>query len=176
MLSYTTKQLYKQGARTFWIHNTGPIGCLPYAVIYFPPSPDNKDQNGCVKSHNNVAQEFNRKLKERVSKLRVQLPDAVLTYVDIYSAKYSLITEAKKHGFVDPLGYCCGHYGDYRVQCGKKAVVNGTEVYGASCSNPLAYISWDGIHYTHAANRWIANRILHTSLSDTLIPITEACH
>lgn len=176
LFALAVEQLYKQGARTFWIHNTGPIGCLPYAVLYFPPSPDNKDQNGCVKSHNNVAQEFNRKLKEKVSKLRVQLPDAVLTYVDIYSAKYSLITEAKKHGFVDPLGYCCGHYGDYRVQCGKKAVVNGTEVYGASCSNPLAYISWDGIHYTHAANRWITNRILHSSLSDPLIPITEACH
>lgn len=66
--------------------------------MYFPPKPENMDQNGCVKSHNEVATEFNRLLKQRVSQLRSELPDAVLTYVDIYSAKYSLISEAKKHG------------------------------------------------------------------------------
>lgn len=46
------QNLYQLGARIFWIHNTGPIGCLPYSVIYYPPKPANKDQNGCVKSHN----------------------------------------------------------------------------------------------------------------------------
>lgn len=71
---------------------------MPYSVIHYPPKPGNMDQNGCVKSHNEVAEEFNRQLKQRVAQLRVQLPDAVLTYVDIYSAKYSLISEAKKHG------------------------------------------------------------------------------
>ena len=35
---------------------------------------------------------------KRVFQLRMQLPDAVLTDVDIYSAKYSLISDAKKHG------------------------------------------------------------------------------
>lgn len=56
------------------------------------------DQNGCVKSHNEVAKEFNRQLKYRVSQLRKQLRDAVLTYTDIYTAKYLLISEAKKQG------------------------------------------------------------------------------
>ena len=82
----------------FWIHNTGPIGCLPFSVIYHPPKPGNMDQNGCVQSHNEIAKEFNRQLKERVSLLRIKLSEAVLTYVDIYSAKYSLISGAQKHG------------------------------------------------------------------------------
>lgn len=56
------------------------------------------DKNGCVMSHNKVASEFNQQLKQRVSQLKMQLPDAVLTYVDIYSAKYTLISESKKHG------------------------------------------------------------------------------
>uniref|UniRef100_A0A2N9HWK9 Alpha-L-fucosidase n=1 Tax=Fagus sylvatica TaxID=28930 RepID=A0A2N9HWK9_FAGSY len=123
---------------------------------------------------NQVAQAV--ELQERVSRLRVQLPDSILTYVDIFSAKYTLISEAKKLGFTNPHGYCCGHIGDYSVECGKKAMVNGTEVTGASCSNPSVYISWDGVHYSHAANKWIANQILNGSLSNPPIPITDACH
>ena len=82
----------------FWIHNTGPIGCLPFFVINYPPQPGNADQTGCIKSHNEVAQEFNKQLKDRVSQLRTQFHEAVLIYVDIYSAKYTLISEANKHG------------------------------------------------------------------------------
>ncbi|XP_075657064.1 GDSL esterase/lipase At5g14450-like [Castanea sativa] len=170
------KKLYQLGARSFWIHNTGPIGCLPFAVIYYPPKPENMDQSGCVKSHNEVAKEFNRQLQERVTQLGAQLPDAILTYVDIFSAKYTLISEAKKLGFANPHGYCCGHLGDYNVDCGRKAMVNGTEVIGASCSNPSEYISWDGVHYSHAANKWIANQILNGNFSNPPIPISGACH
>ena len=63
-------------------------------------------------------------------------------------------------------------------------MVNGSEVDGDvdvdgdgdSCSNPWEYISWDGIHYTEAANQWVAGRILNGSLSDPPLPISEACH
>ncbi|XVF02571.1 hypothetical protein REPUB_Repub04eG0186100 [Reevesia pubescens] len=174
-LAQAVKRLHQQGARTFWIHKTGPIGCLPYQVLDYPPQTENVDQNGCIRSHNEVAQEFNSQLKERVIQLRLQLPDAVLTYVDIYSAKYSLISEAKKHGFVDPFKNCCGHFGYYHVECGETAVVNGTEIYGASCSDPSKHISYDGIHYTEAANYWVAKSILDGSHSDPLVPITKAC-
>lgn len=92
------QKLYQQGARAFWIHNTGPIGCLPYTLVFYPPEPNDIDPHGCVASHNRIAQEFNRQLREWVSKLSVQLHDAKLSYIDIYSAKYSLISEAKKHG------------------------------------------------------------------------------
>jgi hypothetical protein len=61
------------------------------------------------------------------------------------------------------------------VECGKKAIVNGTEVFGASCSNPSVYISWDSIHYSHAANKWVANQVLTGNLSDSPVPITKAC-
>ncbi|GLT36650.1 hypothetical protein SLA2020_110130 [Shorea laevis] len=166
-------RLYQLGARAFWIHNTGPFGCLPQQVLDYPPKPENVDQNGCIKSQNEVAQEFNRQLKERVSLLRVRLQDAALTYVDIYSAKYSLISDAMKHGFTNPLGYCCGHY--LNDKCSTKKIVNGTEVPRPSCSNPSAYISWDGVHYSHAANQWVANKILDGSLSDPSTPISEGC-
>lgn len=78
-------------------------------------------------------------------------------------------------GFANPLGSCCGGYGVDDVECGKTAIVNGTEVFGASCSNPSVYISWDSIHYSHAANKWVANQILNGNLSDPAVPITKAC-
>ncbi|KAI3435163.1 Lipase_GDSL domain-containing protein [Psidium guajava] len=173
--SVAVERLYQQGARAFWIHNTGPIGCLPYDVITYPPESNNTDENGCVASHNRIAQEFNMQLKALVSKLRLHLLGAVLNYIDIYSAKNTLISEAQKHGFVGPLEYCCGHHGDYTVQCGEKAIVNGTEVFGASCGDPLKVISWDGGHYSHAANQWVSKRVVDGSLSDIQVPLPESC-
>lgn len=92
------QQLYKEGARFFWIHNTGPIGCLPYSVIYDKSKPNNLDQSGCVKPQNEMAQEFNRQLKDKVSQLRLQLPYGAFTYVDVYSVKYALISNAQNQG------------------------------------------------------------------------------
>lgn len=92
------QKLYKEGARFFWVHNTGPHGCLPYNVIYDKQKPGNLDQSGCVKPTNEVAQEFNRQLKDSVLHLRKQLPLAVFTYVDVYSAKYAVISNAKNEG------------------------------------------------------------------------------
>ncbi|KAI3931300.1 hypothetical protein MKX01_040217 [Papaver californicum] len=173
-------KLYHQGARTFWIHNTGPIGCLPLSRVYFSGSGSGfYDLNGCVKSHNDVALEYNRQLKERVVGLRSQLSHSAMTYVDVYAAKYELISNTRKHGFVDPLKICCGIYERdpaRHVGCGQKRYINGTEIYATSCGNPSMYISWDGVHYTHAANHWIANHILGGALSDPPIPITEACY
>ncbi|XP_057507563.1 GDSL esterase/lipase At3g27950-like isoform X2 [Actinidia eriantha] len=170
------KKLYQHGARAFWVHNTSPIGCLPSLILKHPPNPSNADQAGCIKSYNDVAQDFNEQLKDRVSLLRAKLQDALLVYVDIYSPKFSLISEAKHHGFVDPLGYCCGGQRGHKLECGGIAIVNTTQLYGASCFNPSQYISWDSIHYTEAANKWVADRILDGSLSDPPIPITQACH
>ncbi|KAI8017585.1 GDSL esterase/lipase [Camellia lanceoleosa] len=170
--------LYRMGARTFWIQNAHPIGCFPNSTL----SINNRksgflDQNGCIKSQNDIAMELNKQIKDKVIKLRTQLADAVLTYVDVYTAEYDLISNAKSQGFTDPMKICCGIYknGVY-VQCGKKENINGKEVYAGSCENPSTYISWDGIHHTEAANYWIANRIINGSLSDPPIPITRACH
>ncbi|KAK9119697.1 hypothetical protein Scep_017790 [Stephania cephalantha] len=91
------QQLYGEGARVFWVHNTGPHGCLPYSVIY-GSKPGNLDPNGCVKTQNEVAQEFNRQLKTLLTQLETRLPNAVIKYVDVYSAKYALISDAKRQG------------------------------------------------------------------------------
>ncbi|XP_038715345.1 GDSL esterase/lipase At3g27950-like [Tripterygium wilfordii] len=173
--SHAVKQLYKEGARVFWVHNTGPIGCLPYTALYYTSKPGYLDRIGCVKPRNEIAQEFNRQLKNKVSRLRTQLLQAAFTYVDMYSVKYAVISDAKNQGFTDPMNFCCGSFYGYHINCGKKATVNGT-VYGTPCNHPSRHISWDGIHYSEAANLWVANHILNGSFSDTLFSIDEACH
>lgn len=89
--------VYGQGGRFFWIHNTGPFGCLPYVLDRFPIRAPEVDHVGCGSPFNDVAQLFNAKLKETVAQLRKDLPQAVFTYVDVYTIKYSLISQAKKH-------------------------------------------------------------------------------
>lgn len=176
--SAAVTRLYQQGARAFWIHNTGPIGCLPVSTLYLRnPKQGVLDNYGCLKRHNELALEFNRQLKARIRTLRAELEHAAITYVDVYAAKYELISNAKSQDFMEPQKICCGlHEGNRHVWCGQKGIVRGAEVFGGACVNPSDYISWDGIHYSQAANQWIANHILNGNFSDPPIPITHACH
>ncbi|XP_054788570.1 esterase-like [Prosopis cineraria] len=174
--SANVKNIYNLGARYFWIHNTGPIGCLPYTLVRISGQ---RDESGCVKPYNELAQYFNYKLKEAVVQLRKDLPHAVITYVDIYSAKYSLISNAKKYGFEEPIVACCGYGGEYNygiVQCGRTKMVNGTEIYAGSCEKPSVRVNWDGIHYTEAANKFIFDQISTGAFSDPPVPLNMACH
>jgi hypothetical protein len=92
------QQIYAVGGRSFWIHNTGPVGCLPYSLDRFLITAAQIDKYGCATPFNEVSQFFNHGLKEAVVQLRKDLPQAAITYVDIYSLKYTLTTQAKKFG------------------------------------------------------------------------------
>ncbi|KAL6983781.1 hypothetical protein U1Q18_017157 [Sarracenia purpurea var. burkii] len=111
----------------------------------------------------------------------MDLPLAALTYVDVYLAKYTLITQAKQNGFEHPLQACCGHGGKYNynrnIRCGGKITVHGKKILvGKPCKNPSVRINWDGVHYTQAANKWVFDRIVNGSFSDPPIPLKMACH
>ncbi|KAF5185176.1 GDSL esterase/lipase [Thalictrum thalictroides] len=176
--SAAIQKMYQQGARTFWIHNLGPLGCLPVTRLSVSGGSQALDQYGCVKSHNDIVSQFNQQLKNLMYQLRGQLKDAALVYVDIYSAKYQLISDAKNQGFdADPFKICCGvHDQNNHVMCGKTQNINGKDVYGSACENPSMYISWDGVHFSEKANQWVANRVISGKLSDPPISLSQACH
>ncbi|KDO80650.1 hypothetical protein CISIN_1g021807mg [Citrus sinensis] len=175
--SANVKSIYNLGARSFWIHNTGPIGCLPYILANFPSA---KDSAGCAKPYNEVAKNFNLKLKEAVVQLRKDFPSAAFTYVDVYSVKYSLFRNPKRYGFELPTVACCG-YGDNEynysgtAECGQLATVNGTQFIVGSCDRPSVRVNWDGIHYTEAAAKFVFDRISTGAFSDPRIPLKMAC-
>ncbi|KNA25713.1 hypothetical protein SOVF_003340 [Spinacia oleracea] len=175
------KDIYEQGGRYFWIHNTGPVGCLPYVMDRVLITAGQVDKVGCGSPFNKVAQFFNQKLKEVVVYLRKKLAHAVITYVDVYSVKYDLISHATKHGFEHPLRACCGHGGKYNynmhISCGGNVTIKGKHVLvGKACKDPSVAINWDGVHYTEAANKWVFDRIVDGSYSDPPTPLKMACH
>ncbi|XP_057415586.1 GDSL esterase/lipase At3g26430-like isoform X2 [Lotus japonicus] len=179
--SFANKNVYGEGGRSFWIHNTGPLGCLPYTLDRYPVSAAQIDEFGCAKPFNEMAQYFNSKLKKTVEQLRIELPKAAIVYVDVYTAKYTLITHAQKYGFDKGVIACCGHGGKYNfnngARCGASKMVNGKKVVIAkSCKDPSVRILWDGIHYTEAANNWVFQQIANGSFSDPPMSLTRVCH
>ncbi|KAJ6681659.1 ZINC FINGER FYVE DOMAIN CONTAINING PROTEIN [Salix koriyanagi] len=138
-----------------------PIGCLGYILATFPSA--EKDSAGCAKSYKEVAQYFNRELKETVLQLGKDLPSAAFTYVDVYSR------------FELPHVACCGYGGMYNYSssrvCGATITVNETQITVGSCDDPS-----DGIHYTEAANKFVFERISTGAFSDPPIPLNLACH
>ncbi|CAI0455210.1 unnamed protein product [Linum tenue] len=173
--SAKSQQLYKEGAKFFWVHNTGPLGCLPYSVIY-NSDPNNLDGNGCVKSRNNAAQEFNRQLERKLSQLKEQLPHSSFTYVDVYSAKYRLISTAEKFSKFGELNLCAPITTQVPILTSRSGKVRSfSQQYGNPCKDPSRHVSWDGVHYSEAANLWVANRIVNGSLSRPAVSVQEAC-
>lgn len=174
------KNIYFGGGRSFLIHNTGPVGCLPYILDRLPHTTSQMDKNGCATPYNEVAQDYNKLLKEAVIQLRTDLPMAAITYVDMYSIKYGLITNATKEGFKYPLRTCCGFGGLYNynrhVGCGSKVTLNGTQVEGKSCKDPSVYVNWDGVHFTQASNHIFSGHVISGEFSDPPLPISQVCH
>lgn len=90
--------LYDQGARNFWIHNTGPLGCLTQNIAKFGTDPSKLDELGCVSGHNQAARIFNLQLYALCKKLQGQYSDANVIHVDIYTIKHNLIANYSRYG------------------------------------------------------------------------------
>ncbi|KAL0918663.1 hypothetical protein M5K25_010686 [Dendrobium thyrsiflorum] len=165
------KKLYDQGARNFWIHNTGPLGCLAQNIAQFGKDPSKLDEYGCVSSHNRAAKLFNLQLHALCTKLQAQFVDANVTYIDIFTIKSDLIANYSRYGFEHPVTVCCGYGGpplnyDSRIRCGQTKIIDGSSVTAKGCSDATDYVNWDGIHYTDAANQFVSSQILTGKYSD----------
>ncbi|KAL5582701.1 hypothetical protein UlMin_015143 [Ulmus minor] len=151
------KALYKQGGRKFWVHNTGPLGCLPQKLSMVEKK--DLDQFGCVSSYNEAAKLFNGGLFHLCQELRLELKDVNIVYVDIYSIKYDLIANSSKYG--PPYNY------NIKVTCGQP----GHQV----CDEGSRFVSWDGIHYTEAANAFFASKVLSKAYSTPRVTFDFFC-
>ncbi|XP_021727259.1 GDSL esterase/lipase At3g62280-like [Chenopodium quinoa] len=148
--------IYQYGGRKFWIQNTGPLGCQPKELALHPHTDDDLDDIGCFRVINQAATAFNEGLRLLCEDLRSVYKDAVIVYVDVYSIKYSLSANPEEYGFKKPFTACCGrklpnNY-DRNATCGQPG--------STICKNVSQSIIWDGVHYTEAANRIVATKIL----------------
>ncbi|KAJ0014211.1 hypothetical protein Pint_19974 [Pistacia integerrima] len=108
-------------------------------VAKFGTDPSKLDEQGCVSGHNQAAKLFN-----------IQL--------------HALC-------FEQPIMACCGVGGpplnyDSRISCGQTKVINGITVTAKACPDSTEYVSWDGIHFTEAANQYVSSQILTGKYSD----------
>lgn len=81
-------------------------------------------------------------------------------------------------GFEKPLVTCCGYGEEYNFGsglCGATITVNSTEIFVGSCEKPSTRVTWDGIHYTEAANKVIFDQISSGNFSDPPLPLNYAC-
>lgn len=92
------KSIYQHGGKKFWVHNTGPLGCLPQQLATTSKNASDIDQYGCLQSRNDGAREFNKQLKALCEELRDEIKDATIVYVDIFSIKYDLIANSTRFG------------------------------------------------------------------------------
>ncbi|CAN6311258.1 unnamed protein product [Urochloa humidicola] len=147
------------GARTVVVTGMLPLGCEPQLLALFPfPSGDYDPATGCIARFNELAELHNRKLERMLGELRRSHPGRLFLYIDIYRPVIRAVESPASYGFGDkPLAACCGGGGnpynfDLTAFCGTPG--------SAACADPSEYVSWDGVHFTEAANRLIARAVL----------------
>lgn len=153
--------MYDAGGRKFVLYNTAPFGCLPSTLAQHRTRGGGGefDGAGCLVRHNRVAKDLNARLRRLRDDLAADLPGAAVVGVDMYAIKYGLFANHTAHGFSSPLMACCGAGGPpYNYEPGAAC----GSARANACSKPEGHrrVSWDGVHYTEAANRIIAEKIL----------------
>ncbi|KAG8042765.1 hypothetical protein GUJ93_ZPchr0244g6585 [Zizania palustris] len=80
--------LHDNGARKFWIHGTGALGCLPALVVQ---EKGEHDAHGCLAKYNRAAQEFNKRLSDLCDEMRLHVKNATIVYTDMFAIKYDFV-------------------------------------------------------------------------------------
>uniref|UniRef100_A0A0D9XJB1 GDSL esterase/lipase n=1 Tax=Leersia perrieri TaxID=77586 RepID=A0A0D9XJB1_9ORYZ len=152
------------GARTVVVTGMIPLGCEPQLLALLPAqdAADYDPETGCNARFNELAELHNRALIRMLRHLRHAFPHDAIHYADFYRTITAIVASPTKFGFGDrPLAACCGGGGnaynfDFAAFCSSPA--------STVCDDPSKYVSWDGIHYTEAANRLVARAMLRRVL------------
>nr|CAD1822254.1 unnamed protein product [Ananas comosus var. bracteatus] len=180
-ISWTIKELYDIGGRSFMAFNLAPIGCYPAFLEELPHDTWDLDIFGCMVSYNKAVVDYNNMLNESLTQMREMLPHASIVYVDTHSIKLELFQHPKDYGLKYGTRACCGYGGGAHnfnpdVYCGKtEVIINGHMVSSTACEDPQSYVSWDGIHATEAANKLVTQAILNGSFSHPPFPLSKLC-
>ncbi|XP_078174276.1 GDSL esterase/lipase At1g28670-like [Carex rostrata] len=159
------ERLLKQGVTQLVVPGARPNGCMPLILTYFASTNrSDYDSLGCLKVYNNIAIYHNALLRDAVKQLRVEFPQANISYSQSYEPIIDFVTNPYKYGFTSgtPLRACCGRGEPYNynlmAHCGQPGVT--------ACQNPSSFINWDGLHLTEKSYDIIANGWLNGPYAD----------
>uniref|UniRef100_A0A0D9WQW9 Esterase n=1 Tax=Leersia perrieri TaxID=77586 RepID=A0A0D9WQW9_9ORYZ len=151
------EKLIELGAKDLLVPGVLPIGCFPlYLTLYNTSNKaDYNARTGCLRRYNRLAFHHNRELKQQLDELQKKYPETKIMYGDYFKAAMQFVVSPGNFGFSSAMQACCGAggQGNYNFNLKKKCGEEGASV----CSNPSSYVSWDGIHMTEAAYRYVAN-------------------
>ncbi|KAL6189317.1 hypothetical protein ACLB2K_040706 [Fragaria x ananassa] len=152
------------GAIKVLVPGQWPMGCLPIYLSRFPTNDTAAyDQFHCLKDWNSISDCHNYHLRNTIEELKTEYPDVTIVYADYYNVFEWLLTHQEELGFeaVDKL--CCGVEGEADTSEVKACGIS-HDVH--LCANPDNIISWDGIHMTQQAHKYIAQQLIRDILPE----------
>ncbi|XP_072997383.1 GDSL esterase/lipase At4g16230-like isoform X1 [Typha latifolia] len=147
-------RLYSLDARKIVVANVGPIGCIPYVREIHPLA-----GNNCADFPDQLAQYYNKRLKDLISELSLNFEGSLFLYADVYHIVSDIFQNYEYYGFEVADSACCfvgGRFGGL-LPCGPTSKV---------CPDRSKYVFWDPYHPSDAANTIIARRLLDGDLAD----------
>ncbi|KAF8730708.1 hypothetical protein HU200_016568 [Digitaria exilis] len=191
------KVLIGLGAKTIMVPGNFPIGCVPtYLTLFQSNNPSDYDAFGCIRWLNDFAEEHNRALQLMLERIVPRNdPTVTVAYGDYYGAVLEITRSPQKHGryhhhiayvkfFVLHAGkdhtiyICIKQLAGFRKDvvltaccgdCASHKPGNATSIH--LCPDPSKHISWDGLHFTEAAYKFVARGILDGPYARVVHPI-----
>ncbi|KAK2636635.1 hypothetical protein Ddye_031427 [Dipteronia dyeriana] len=167
-ISKFLQTLTQRGAKYIVVQGLPPVGCCPLE-LYLTKSTD-RDQMGCASVINGIIMAHNELLQRMLLNFQKKNSHCTVVYADYWNAYKTILSNHKKFNFEQPFTACCGTGGG-------ALNFNSESICGTSgttaCKDPSRYISWDGVHFTEAMHRTIADLFLNQGFCkpsfDTLI-------
>ncbi|KAJ7964763.1 GDSL esterase/lipase [Quillaja saponaria] len=150
------KELYGLGARKISMGGLVPMGCLP-----LERTTNFMSGNECLQRYNDVALEFNDKLKNLAVKLNKELPGIRLVFSNPYYIFMSIVRRPSTFGFeVASVACCATGLFEMGYACNENNMF--------TCTDATKYVFWDAFHPTEKTNQIIANYVVKHFLAQFL--------
>ncbi|GLT94096.1 hypothetical protein SLE2022_118550 [Rubroshorea leprosula] len=147
------KELYGLGARKISLGGLPPMGCMP-----LERTRNLIGSHDCSQRYNNLALEFNGKLKDLVEKLNKELPDISLVFSNPYYVFLHVIRNPSLYGIdVTEVACCATGLFEMGYACNRENLF--------TCTDASKYVFWDSFHPTEKTNYIVASYLVKTVLA-----------
>lgn len=148
--------IYRLGARRVTFAGLSAIGCVPLERTL-----NLLRGGGCIEEYNQVARDYNVKVKAMIARLRAELPGFKLAYINVYDNMINLINNPSKLGLENVSEGCCATGKiEMGYMCNDKSPM--------TCEDADKYFFWDSFHPTEKVNRFFARSTTELFLKELL--------